>query len=351
MRKVACETCGSDHPAADMLVLTNKPICRPCAEKQAAQAASGRYNLEFARIIDPTICGMCKTDYGSTELPLVGGAPVCANCSKGLYERPYPSWLKLALVGLILLLAGSLWRGIPYFKAGRHLVLAERAMDRNDYKKASAQFDEVLKASPTEQKVVLLGAKANLMLGNAAEAQRFLKLRENYEQTDLFAEVNGLWKRALDAYDKAERAVKLEAAHQDEEAAKLMHEASSEYPEAPNLAISARTLDGFVAFDHKDYDAFLRISRAAVENDPQDSQAEATLASALACKYAVTGDPEFRKQTEDSLEKARVLAQRSPEDMASFTEYSERIRYRLESRQIIDKTEYDRRFRQKEAKR
>jgi len=46
-----------------------------------------------------------------------------------------------------------------------------------------------------------------------------------------------------------------------------------------------------------------------------------------------------------------VLAQRSPEDMASFTEYSERIRYRLESRQIIDKTEYDRRFRQKEAKR
>jgi hypothetical protein len=34
-----------------------------------------------------------------------------------------------------------------------------------------------------------------------------------------------------------------------------------------------------------------------------------------------------------------------PEAKKAFQEYAERIRYRLESRQIISKSEYDRRFR------
>jgi hypothetical protein len=223
-------------------------------------------------------------------------------------------------------------------------------MDRRDYKNAAGHFAEVLKVSPTEQRVVLLGAKANLMSGNVAEAQKFLKLRENYEQDNLFAEVNGLWKHALDAYDKVQRASKLVDERQEEEAATLMHQASDEYPQAPELAASARTLDAGAAFDRKDYDGFLRISQDIWEKNPEDPAAAGAVASALACKYAVTGNPEFRKQAEQTLEKARALAQRSPEDKASFEEYAERIRYRLESREIIDKAEYDRRFRKKEAK-
>ena len=47
------------------------------------------------------------------------------------------------------------------------------------------------------------------------------------------------------------------------------------------------------------------------------------------------------------LARARTLAQKSADEMASFTEYAERIQYRLDSREIISKPEYDRRFRQK----
>jgi hypothetical protein len=329
-----------------MLVVNGQPICLPCADTKAREAKAASHNLEFARIIDPTICGLCKTDYGSSELPVIGGTPACANCAKGLYERPYPGWLKLAMAGLLLLLAGSLWRGLPYFKAGRHLVLAQRAMDRSDYKTASAHFAEVLKVSPTEQKVLLLGAKANLMIGDVAEAQKFLKQRGTYDSSDVFTEVNGMWSRAAEAYDKAAQAQKLAEAHQDEEAARLMHEASNEYPQSQDLASAALALDGGVAFDHKDYDGFLRLYQTSWEKNPEDAHLAGGVASALACKYAVTGDPSYRKQAEQILEKARELSQHSAEEKAQFEEYAERTRYRLESRVIIDKTEYDRRFRQ-----
>src|SRR5215813_6019519 len=345
MRQATCQVCHAEQPAGEMLVLTGQPICLPCAEAKASDAKAGGYNLEFARIIDPTVCGLCKTDYGSSELSVIGGTPVCGNCAKGLYERAYPGWLKLAMAGLLVLLAGSLWRGVPYFKAGQHLVLAERAMDRKDYKTASAQFAEVLKVSPKAQKVLLLGGKANLMSGDVRGAQKFLKQRETYDSNGLFIEVSRMWNRALNAYEKAEQAQKLAESHQDEEAAHLMREASNEYPQSQDLAVSALSLEEGLAFNRKDYDAFLRLSQAFRDREPDNPMAIGGVASALACKYAVTGDQQFPTQAEQMLEKARVQAQ-SPEAKAAVEEYAERIRYRLESRVIIDKPEYDRRFRQ-----
>jgi hypothetical protein len=334
-----------------MLALDGSVICRPCAEKIFQEAKAAGREARFARIVDPTVCGICKTDYGSGELPLIGGGPVCGNCAKGLYERPFPKWLKLSLTGLLLLLAAALWRGLPYFQAGRHLVLAERAMDRQDYGTAASHFEQVLKVHPTGQKVVLLGAKANLLAGNLAGAQSFLKQRQQFQNDDLFTEVNSFWNRALDANDKATKASKLAESDQDEQAAQLMHEASNEYPQSVDFAVLAMTLDGRAAFERKDYDAFLQISKAESDKWPNEPRPMAGVASALACKYAVTGDLVFRKQAEDTLKKAGALAQRSTEDKAEFDAYAERIRYRLATRQILDTNEYNRRFGKQEAKR
>jgi hypothetical protein len=334
-----------------MLALDGAVYCRPCAEKTFQEAKAAGRDADFLRIVDPTICGMCKTDYGSSELPLVGGVFVCGNCAKSLYERPYPRWLKLSLAGLLLLLGAALWRGVPYFKAGRHLVQAERAMDRRDYSAAAAHFQEVLKVHPTSQKVILLGAKAHLMIGDPAGAQNFLKLPEQFQSDDLFNEVNSLWKRALDANDKATQAAKLAESEQNEQAARLMHEASNEYPQEVELAMAAMTLDGAAAFDRKDYDAFLKISISESEKQPNDPILVAGVASALACKYAVTGDPAFRKQSEDILAKAQLLPLRSSAEKSGLEAYTKRIRYRLATREIIDTREYERRFGKQEAKR
>ncbi len=45
------------------------------------------------------------------------------------------------------------------------------------------------------------------------------------------------------------------------------------------------------------------------------------------------------------LEKSRQLSQGDKEAEQSYQEYAERIQYRLDTRGIIDKQEYDRRFR------
>ncbi len=49
------------------------------------------------------------------------------------------------------------------------------------------------------------------------------------------------------------------------------------------------------------------------------------------------------------LKEAAERAKADPKLMESFREYEERIRYRLQSREIIDKPEYDRRFRNSQA--
>src|SRR5579872_6281221 len=105
-----------------MLALNGQLICQPCAQTRANQAKAERFNIKFTRVIDPTICAKCNTDYGNSEQPLIGGTPICANCSQGLYARPFPAWLRFSLAGLLLILVLDLWRGVPYFRAGRHLV-------------------------------------------------------------------------------------------------------------------------------------------------------------------------------------------------------------------------------------
>ncbi|HEX6465730.1 MAG TPA: hypothetical protein VFZ99_00405 [Terriglobales bacterium] len=202
-----------------------------------------------------------------------------------------------------------------------------------------------MKVAPSGQKVVLLTAKAYILSGDVPSAQKALDRRSRYETDSLFQEVQTLWTRATGAWEKAVQASKLADAGNYEEAAKLMDEASRQYPESSDLAIAAITYAGSSAFEQKDYQAFLDLSSKALQTNPQDPELIAMAASAMACKYAVTGDRQARRQTEELLARAQSLSN-TPELKASYQEYSERIRYRLESREIISRKEYDRRFRQ-----
>src|SRR3954470_8022950 len=50
------------------------------------------------------------------------------------------------------------------------------------------------------------------------------------------------------------------------------------------------------AFDRHDYDSFLNISQQLMKLRPGDSGAIGSVASAYACKYAITGDSSFRDE-------------------------------------------------------
>jgi hypothetical protein len=95
------------------------------------------------------------------------------------------------------------------------------------------------------------------------------------------------------------------------------------------------------AYDEKDYDRFLEAERTLAKRQPDEPMAALGIASAYACKYAATGDGESKDLAERQIETA--LKMKGAEGTA-FEEYLDRIRYRLETREIISRGEYVRRF-------
>ena len=341
-----CEQCGATDSVALFLGVDGKLLCRRCAEQVVEQAKANRTAVQIVSIIDPTVCYQCKADHGSQELPLIGGLPFCARCAPGLYARPFPPWLRLTLVGLVVLLGFALLHGARYFKAGRALVLGERLVAARQYAQAIPQLQAALAIAPDCEKAVLLLGKADLLTGRYQEANKVLVGHKGgqFEEGSLATEVKRIAERVDKGHRKAADARKLYEAGKSVEAARTYHEAAALLPEAPGLADAVDGLDAVAAFDQKDYDTFLAIAEKGWKNHSQSSDYAGALASALACKYAVTGDPAFRTRAEEMLEKAQQLAASSPEAMQRSKEYEERTRYRLKTRKILDPKEYDRQF-------
>jgi len=310
---------------------------------------------EYVSLTDNSVCARCGVSSGETsEHPLVGKLPLCATCAPQVANWPYPVWLKASLAALMILLAFALMHGRKYFHAGRTMYIGERLVEESHYAEALPFLQETLRIAPQSDKAVLLTAKAALKSGDIESANQAFQGHsgghfEDGNDSD-FLEVKSIWDRAIAAAEKADKAEKLgrEEGHAAE-AAQLMHEAATSYPEAPGLAAYAEYFDEGAAFERKDYDTFLSIAQKLWKNHP-DAQTSATVSSAFACKYAVTGEIAYRKQAEEMLRSAEQQTQGNAEAGKSYQEYAERIHYRLDTRQIIDKPEYDRKFRSGQSK-
>lgn len=350
MRQVKCAGCGVSASVASTFLVNDASYCEPCADKTVASLQAQSAPLCVIKSVDPTICAHCGADNGSMEYPRHGNLHFCQVCSEKVTAWPFPTWLRASLAGLGVLLALALWNGRPYFRAGRSQVLGERLVSQGHYAEAIPLLQDTLKVAPQSQKAILLTAKAYLLLGEPGRGFDATRSRAEYDRNDLFNDVQGIFDRADRALGKADEAKKLADAKKYLEAAALMREAASLYPELADLARGAHYYEISDAFEHKDYDRFVALAEQGYNRDPKSPDQAAELASALACKYAVTGDPAFRSRAEQLLEQARLGSQSSAELKASYDEYSERIRHRLKSRVIIDHDEYDRRFRQNETK-
>ena len=94
------------------------------------------------------------------------------------------------------------------------------------------------------------------------------------------------------------------------------------------------------AFNRKDYDRFLQIAEEMARGKPNDAVAQAQVASALACQYAVRGDAAFRDRAEAKLAEAKRIGN----DAVQAVHYEDRIRHRLQTREIISGQEFMKRF-------
>ena len=332
--------------------LDGKTYCEPCLRIAAAEAQKKGKPCEVLSLTDNSRCARCNTDSSdASDYPLVGGLPFCPKCAPLVADWPYPEWLKISLVALLALLVFAVMHGRKYFHAGRAMYIGERLVNQQRYAEALPYLQDALVTAPSSDKAVLLTAKAALKIGDVEIAGKAFQGHNGGHFEDAndpdFVEANALWNRAMEAADKAQKAAKLEEEDgHAAEAAKLIHDAAAQYPEARTLAIATEYYDGSAAFERKDYDVFLSIAQKLWKED-EDWDTAAEMTSALACKYAVTGDPAFRTRSLEMLEKARTLAQGDPESAKLYREFAERTHYRLDSRKIISPHEYERQFRQK----
>lgn len=322
--------------------MDNKIYCEPCASKAAEAETHGN----IFRISDPTICTMCSTDWGNNELQKIGGLPYCPACREKLYSYQFPNWLKVGLAGSLLLLIVSFIHGAKYFRVAQDLYRGERQIKAKQYTAAVQSLTPVADAAPGCEKCVLLLAKAHLLSGHPDQAWTAAKKYHDghFEINDEEKVVEALFSRFTSSADELQAAQKLYLDHKEEEALKTLEKAAHDYPEWDVPRQQAKALKVAIAFDHQDYDKFLSLAQDTYNSEPKSHETVAQLASALACKYAVTGDPQFLDDSHKYLAEAQGLAM-TQETRNEFDEYAERIEHRLKSREIISREEYNRRYR------
>ena len=293
MIKVRCESCQQEFPMADTVKVSDRLLCVACGNAFLAVAKTVSPGA-VRREPDPTICARCGADHGETRLEPVAGAPVCPSCANHLRNYPFPVWLKLSAVGLVALVIFSLTWNARFILAYRELHQFTAAMSEGDIDRAAA----------------LMTAAAD----HVPEASD-LRLHADYLQ--------GI---SLLQQDKCDEAV-------------VHFQRCQQLP--PDMGVRSLTLQAEMsaAFNKKDYDRFLDRSQEWLRELPQDRTAVAAVASAYACKYAVTGDRQFRNRAMEMLEKAEGM-----KDQPLEPTYAQRILHRLESREIIDHDEFVKRF-------
>jgi hypothetical protein len=289
-----CEQCGDEFPINETLRVEERTLCDACCDKVLAQEHAPRKNLE--RQADPTVCANCRKDNGTAVLPLLAGLPVCGTCEAFFRHRPFPAWIKLALAAVLALVAVSLAWNARFFRA----YMAMR------------RFPKYV-------------AQGQIQAGAAEIAAAADCVPESKDLRALAAYLQGI---VLLNRDKSAEALE-----------KLLSCKDRLPPECNVDTLILRARMG-VAFDSKDYDGFLSIAQAFDHKLPTEYISKATLASAWACKYAVTGNAAFREQALNNLQQAKEMAKEDP----AFKEYEDRIRHRLDSREIVTRHEFYKRF-------
>jgi hypothetical protein len=294
MIQCTCEQCGGKFPMNDTLRVRERVLCTGCCERIVKEQHPQREDLQ--RPNDPTVCANCRKDNGTVELPLLAGVPVCGPCEAFFRNRPFPLWTKLALAAVLALMVVSVFWNMRFYRAYTAFHRFETCWSQGQLEPATTQISSVAALVPELRDLRIL----------ATFFQGLVLLRQD----------------------------------KNAEALEKLVQCKDRLPAQYQVEWFLLQAKSGAAFDAKDYDGFLAAAQTLDKMRPADPICKAELASALACKYAVTGDTGFREQAILCLAQAEEMAKDNPE----FKEYDERIRYRLHSREIITSKEFHERF-------
>ncbi len=299
MRQNHCAQCGDTFPMNDTYQVVGRLLCESCANQEWSNRPGGMPPDDVIPQVDPTVCCKCQADHGDRELPRIVGLPVCPGCEYELRHRPFPAWVKIAFAALLALAVTSFVFNLRFFQGYIELRRVPRAMAKGDVARAAA----------------LMTSAA----GHLPEVTELKAAAAFYQSLDLMSQ------------DRSAEAVPLL-----KQCLAEMPGQSSERLFAANLLLRA---EAGAAFDAKDYDTFLAKESELLKRDPNAPMAMAAVASAHACKYAVTGQESHKQEAMKYLD-AATKDSGTPE----AAEYRQRILHRLHTREVINKKEFDRRY-------
>jgi hypothetical protein len=298
MINAKCGHCGKTFSLNDTFLVADSTLCKGCAE-EFHKTHKDIPIEEFKRQRDQTVCINCGKDNGSLELPILAGQPVCEQCMTYFKNRPYPPWIKLAMAGLAAIVVFSFvwnWRFVQAYMDLRNIKAAVRTAD---IEKASKLFHSAAV--------------------NVPEAKWLSAMATVYDGIQMLKE------------DKSA------------EAMKLFNSCKADIPPGFPMNELIQNAECGIAFDEKDYDKFLAMAIQKQDSHPNDPFNVAQVASAYACKYAVTDDEQFKQQSLDLLNKSKSMFEKKG-GLDRFEEYEDRILYRIETREIISRNEFNKKF-------
>ena len=242
-----------------------------------------------------TTCQRCGSEHPTCELIDIAGQALCADCADACRNRPFPKWVIASLAAILVLVIVSMVWNLRFFQGYFEQKAFWAAVGHNDLAGA-AKYGSAAVAHVPESKE--LQEWSGYFQGLAYVGQE-----KSSEAGACFARCDGL-------------------------------------PRTLGVVFWRQQAAAGAAYQRKDYDAFLQATEAMAIEQPMDPSAQAHVAGALACLYAVSGDESLRRRAEAKLEEAK----RMDRGTLKAGGYEERIRYRLQTREIIDAKEFRRRF-------
>ena len=296
MFSITCSGCQRENvPLKDCVMVDGRLTCLGCFNKEHPTETE-RAGKSIARLEDMQTCAFCGKRSPEITIKDMDGSPVCISCSQDLISKPFPLWVKAFFAGVLLLVAFSFawnWR----FFEGFHAVKGMKAaIEDGELDRVVPLSDAAHASVPEDQE---LAAASNYFNG--------LKLLQEDSQRAALARFEKVALYSTDLYDLTD--------------------------------VVAQARIG-IAFDEKDYDTYLSLAREVATRKPMEPMVIGSLSSAFACKFAVSGDSAYYDSSWVLLNKALSL---SPED-TSVLEYTQRLRHRLATRDVIDRATYMQRF-------
>jgi hypothetical protein len=294
MRFVTCGICRNEKIQLNESLLVDDVIhCENCLKDKFPTDAD-LTGKKIVREFDPTICSQCSKDSGDVLLKQLGSYPICSACEQAIELRVFPKWVKAFFAAVLVLVVFSLTWNWRFIEAYYELK----------------KIDAVVESGVIED-------AANLYSGisaNVPEIPEFGQLSRYYKGVLLLRE------------DKGAEAL-------------AVFKSCTALPE--NYGIPVLTLQAEIStlFDSKDYPGFVNASKRYLLYDTS-SIAIAQVASAYACMYADQKSDSAKSMAMKYLEKATG----SNDTTRFFSEYVNRIEYRLASGEIIDQKTFAAKF-------